>query len=76
MSAHGGVLAVRRWDVMDTVGQVVDGAEFRHGWARADWPAAPGQSGPYRSQRAEQVPRSDSDRALMAWVMTAWVAGS
>lgn len=35
---------MRRWDVMDTAGQVVDGADFHRGWA-----------GPYRRQRAERV---------------------
>lgn len=63
-------------DVMDTAGQVVDGAGFHCGWAGAGLARCAGQSGQYRSQRAEQVPRSDSDRALMTWVMTAWMASS
>jgi hypothetical protein len=50
---------------MDTAGQVVDGADFHRGWAAR-----------IVVSELSRCSRSDSDRALMAWVMTAWMVGS
>ena len=75
--AYGRVPTGRRPYVMNTAGQGANGAGLRRGFADGSgWLAVRFSWARIVVSEGEQVLASDSGRVPMAWVMTAWIAGS